>query len=167
MSLNKITLRKSIVNNIDNATNKSNNDYYIVAAELYGIYRAIGGTKTTVLPPFCDEIKRFSYNLAKAKIKFDKAIKHKNIGCNEILEILSDIDEITNIRCKESTDKIVIILVILNKETIIIFNKHKIYYIFYELLKLYINYTYKRDINLIDNSIETIFTSNWEGDTYG
>lgn len=167
MCLNKITLRRSIANNIDRATIDCNNDYYIIAAELYGIYRAIGGTKTAVLPPFCDEARKFSYNLAKAKIKFDKAIKNGNISCNEIIEMLSDIDEIKSVRCKESLDRVVIILVILNKETMLIFNKHKICRIFYEILKIYMDYNYKRDINLIDNSIETIFTCNWEGDIHG
>lgn len=91
-------IRLVIDNKLKNLSAESNKNEFIDLAVKYGIYRAIGGKKLFIFPPYCDVAIKIAYAIAKlGKYKKPRSIlkiKKTLFYINNIINIDWNLKEI-------------------------------------------------------------------------
>lgn len=140
MLINKKEIRSEIALLLNNQY-RIDRSTYIEAAIVYGIYRAIGGEKTFVLPPYTADVVKQSYKVSKVKLRY------KSVTNYNIVKVSQSLTNDTNINGQELVKKI-----LQNND----YNR-----IYAEVLRIYIGYEFGEVSQNINMAIE-LFEHPWE-----
>lgn len=161
MAVSKVQLRRHITDCINFAKSTGDMSDYFNATAKYAVYRALGGTKTAVLPPFCDKFLNTIFNISKSKIKYGNKLETKLDKC---VESFNDIDCVSSVDYERQDKCVIISLCILDTTcTEVSVGNCDIGDIFYLVASAISDALGFSDIKNIDNILR-ILTLNWEGE---